>query len=135
MILALLLAATYSITPPVSGTQCPGDMAYPCYYVVTGDFTDTYQFTAEGAYSFEVTGNHWRKCTVSGHRICYVEDMTITWAAVVDAAGFAVELVDTDVDKWTLTVNLPPGNYTLVINGSVAGNRPGVYGYRIEAGP
>lgn len=140
---ANIVDSTYTVTPPVAGAQCPAiqagmDPAFNCYYTAIGEFTDTYQFEVptDATYSFEVTGTHWRRCTTSGHRTCYVESMTINWAAVVDSTGATVlELTNVAVDDWAGTVQLPPGSYSLLINGTVGGNRPGVYGYDIHDPP
>lgn len=140
MILALLLATTYVVTPPVSATNCPAiqpGLANHCYYLALGEFTDTYQFPAEGVYAFEVTGNHWHQCVRSGRaHPCYTESMTIVDAMVIDSTGLVVlQLDNVAPDDWTGAVQLPPGDYMLVISGSVAGNRAGVYGYSIQVIP
>jgi len=158
-LIALMLAAfpsfanivdsTYTVIPPVTGSQCPAiqpDLppGYNCYYVALGGFTDTYQFTApvDALYSFAVNGNHWRRYVSSGRaHAWYTEDLTIVDAVVVDTAGNVVlQLAFTGYvlvgfstqDAWSGLVQLPPGDYSLLITATVGGNRPGFYGYDIH---
>ena len=136
---ANIVDSAHVVTPPVTDTQCPAiqpGIEFPCYYVAIGEYTDTYQFTVTDTliYSLEVAGNHWHRCTVSGRaRACYTESNTILNAVVIDlASGEAVlQLINTSEDDWTGTVQLPAGDYTLLISGVVGGNRPGVYSYSI----
>jgi hypothetical protein len=137
---ANIVDSTYVVVPPVADTQCPAiqlGLANPCYYVAIGEYTDTYQFTVVDdtlPYSFEVTGTHWHRCVASGRaHPCYTESDTIIHATVVDlgTGDSVLELVNTAVDDWMGTVQLPVGDYALVIMGMVGGNRPGVYGYSI----
>jgi hypothetical protein len=104
LLIALVLVAapsfaagtTYTVEPPVSGSACPkvnDSVTNPCFYVVLGPFTDSYQFSvpADATYTFTVSGNYWHRCTVSGRaHQCYTESLTVTNAVVVDAAGDVV---------------------------------------------
>lgn len=149
LLLALVLLAapsfaadtTYTVTPPVSGSTCPSlaGAANPCFYVVTGPFTDTYLFSveADGTYSFEVNGNYWHRCTVSGRaHQCYTENLVVTNAVVVDASGAVVLQLGADASGvWGGAVELPPGDYAYDISAYVTGNRPGEYDYSIGVGP
>jgi len=146
---ANIVDSTYTVVPPVTGSQCPAiqpDLppGYNCYYVALGGFTDTYQFNVpiDAFYSFAVNGNHWRRYVSSGRaHVTYAEDMTITNAVVVDAAGNMVLQLEftgyvvvgsSTQDDWAGLVQLPPGDYSFLITGFVTGNRPGVYGYDIH---
>jgi hypothetical protein len=137
LLLALLLAADYTVTPPVSGSACPAlaGAANSCFYVVLGPFTDTYLFEvpADATYTFSVSGNYWHRCTVSGRaHQCYTESLAVTGAVVVDAAGAVVLALVADASGvWSGAVELPPGDYAYVISATVSGNRPGEYDYSI----
>jgi hypothetical protein len=146
LLIALVLAAapsfaadtTYTTTPPASGSTCPkvnDTVTSPCFYVVLGDFTDTYQFSveADATYTFSVSGNYWHRCTVSGRaHQCYTESLTVTNAVVVDAAGAVVLQLAADASGvWSGAAELPPGDYAYVISASVGGNRPGEYDFSI----
>jgi hypothetical protein len=145
---ATIADSTYTVTPPVSHGACPSLQTTlvidPCAYTVPGDFTDTYLFSVpvDAVYSFTANGNHWHRCVLSGRvHPCYTESLTITSAVVVDPATGSVVLELTSTgsvtasgsvqDFWGGTVELPPGEYALLISASVTGNRPGTYGYSI----
>jgi hypothetical protein len=149
LLIALVLAAapsfaadtTYTVTPPASGSTCPriAGATNPCFYVVLGDFADTYLFSveADATYTFSVSGNYWHRCTVSGRaHQCYTESLAVTGAVVVDAAGETVLQLAADASGvWSGAADLPPGDYAYVISATVAGNRPGEYDYGIAVAP
>jgi hypothetical protein len=136
----------------------PWDPALNCYYTVLGAFTDNYVFEVpnEGVYAFEVTGSSLHSYVASGRaHPTYTTSDVITDVVLTDADGNAVlQLTDTPywahphctsnfqsgcsphmTDDWQGSADLPPGQYNLVIMGTVSGNRPGVYGVSIQPPP
>jgi hypothetical protein len=79
LLIALVLAAapsfaadtTYTTTPPASGSTCPkvnDTVTSPCFYVVLGDFTDTYQFSVEADATYtRLLERDQRPCSTSAH--------------------------------------------------------------------
>lgn len=152
--------AEYAIAVPAQASNCVTpfanlpDPSYNCYYTSIGEFTDRLDFTVDGTTTntFEVTGKSYRYTVSSGraHPI-YTWSTTLTNVVIVDGSGNIVaQLADAPfwaspscmevrnycsphtTDDWFVSVQLPAGSYSLVIMGTVGGNRPGAYSYTVN---
>lgn len=134
------------------------DPSYFCAYTETGEFTDKLDFAVSNPatpITFESIGLSRHFIGLSGRaHPNYTWSTTLTNVVVVDASGnVVVQLVNTPIqvlrpcrttppndtgpcsphltDDWKAVANLPVGSYSLVIMGTVTGNRPGNYQYSL----
>lgn len=145
--------ATNCVTP-FAGLPDP---SYNCYYTANGEFTDRLDFAVDGTTTntVEVVGKSYHFVGLSGRaHPSYTWSTTLTNVYIVDVASgnIVAQLADapfwayTDcaiayrhnfcsphqTDDWFVSVQLPAGSYSLVINGVVDGNRPGEYPYTVN---
>ena len=116
-----LYAADYAVRPPVVGkTQT----------VNLGHFSDTFSFTASRGFPaiFRLLSGYYSHRAVNNGRAHYyiTHNTAITNAVIVDANGnFAAQLLPiagTFPTTWEAMVNLPNGDYTLAVTGTVTGS-------------
>jgi hypothetical protein len=144
--------------PTPSGVMQPWDTNINCAYASIGAFTDTYNFTANGGvYSFRVEGSSSRVFVRSGRgQSQHTRSMDVSNVVVLDATGaVALQLVNVpfwsqrscadsppfrncaphESDRWTGSLDLPPGQYSLVLSGVVGSNRSASYHISIQPPP
>lgn len=134
------------------------DPSYNCYYVGLGEFTDKLDFSISDPThvgTFEVVAAPSYRFTVQSGRAhpTYTFSTTLTNVYVVDLGtgnivaqatnapfwahpqcrvGFTNYCSPHQTDDWFASTALPVGNYSLVINGVVSGNRPGGYKFTVQ---
>lgn len=133
-----------------------GDPSFFCFYTETGEFTDKLDFSVSNPtapITLESIGLSRHIVGQSGRaHPSYTWSTTLTNVVVVDAAGnIVVQLVDTPfqalracratndagpcsphlTDDWKAITTLPVGNYSVVVMGTVGGNRVGSYQYSL----